>query len=102
MSMCRAPSPSDLATVLLLVLEGRARQIQVHLVLAGLLLLGREKFDPEPGVITRQERDAVVGVVRHFPAQDGGPETCETQRFVRIEAERDEVRSHPAPHLLFC
>ena len=80
---------------LLLVLEGRARQVEVHLVLAGLLLLGRKKSDPEPGVIARQERDAVVGVVGHLPAQDAGPEARETERVVRIEAERDEVRSHP-------
>ena len=75
---------------LLLVLEGRARQIEVHLVLAGLLLLGWKKSDPEPGVIARQERNAVVGVVGHLPAQDAGPEARETERVVRIEAERDE------------
>ena len=84
---------------LLLVIEGRARQIEVHLVRAGLLLLGRKKSDPEPGVIARQERDAVEGVVGHLPAQDAGPEARETERVVRIEAEREEVRSHPAPHL---
>ena len=51
---------------------------------------------PEPGVVARQERDAVVGVVGHLPAQDAGPEARETGRVVRIEAERDEVRGHPA------
>src|SRR3954467_10899515 len=53
---------------LLLVLEGRARQIEVHLVLAGLLLLSWKKSDPEPGVIARQERNAVLGLVGHLPA----------------------------------
>jgi len=71
----------------------------VHLVLAGLLLLGVDESDPEPGVIARQERDAVMGVVGHLPAQDAGPEARETERVVRIEAERDELRSHSSPHL---
>ena len=48
---------------LLLVIKRRARQIEVHLVLAGLLLLSWKKSDPEPGVIARQERNAVLGVV---------------------------------------
>jgi hypothetical protein len=74
----------------LLVLKGGARQIEVHLVLAGLLLLSWTKSDPEPGVIARQERIAVLRiVVGHLPAQDAGPETCETERVVRIEAERE-------------
>src|SRR5262249_53608830 len=84
---------------LLLVIEGRARQIEVHLVLADLLLLSRKKSDPEPGVIARQKRNAVLGVVGHLPAQDAGPEAGETERVVRIEAEREEVTSHSAPHL---
>jgi HAMP domain-containing protein len=84
---------------LLLVLQRRARQIEMHLVRAGLLLLGQTKVEPEPGVIVRQERDHVVGVVGDLPAQDAGPKPRETGRVVRIEAEREEVRSHPAPHL---
>src|SRR5215475_13397838 len=84
---------------LLLVLERRARQIEVHLVLASLLLLRWKKPNPEPGVIARQERNAVLGVVGHLPAQDASPEACETERVVRIEAEREEVTSHSAPHL---
>src|SRR5215212_6190763 len=48
---------------LLLVLEGRARQVDMHLVLVGFLLLRREEPDPEPRVIARQERDAVGGLV---------------------------------------
>ena len=67
----------------------------MHLVRAGLLLLGREEPDPEPGVVARQERDAVVGVVGHLPAQDAGPEAREDDGVVRVEAERDEVGSHP-------
>src|SRR5258707_5572365 len=84
---------------LLLVLEGRARQVEVHLVLAGLLLLSWKKSDPKPGVIARQRRNAVLRVVGHLPAQDAGPEARETERVVRIEAEREEVTSHSAPHL---
>jgi hypothetical protein len=53
---------------LLLVLEGGARQIEVHSVLAGLRLPGGQKSDPESGVIARQKRAAVMGVVRHLPA----------------------------------
>src|SRR5215510_7294403 len=83
----------------LLVLEGRARQIEVHLVLADLLPRSWKKSDPEPGVIARQERNAVLGVVGHLPAQDAAPEARETERVVRIEAEREEVTSHSAPHL---
>ena len=81
---------------LLLVIQGCACQIEVHLVRAGLLLPGRKKSDPEPGVVARQERDAAVGIVSHLPAQDAGPEARQTERIVRIEAERVNVRSHPA------
>src|SRR5262245_19671377 len=84
---------------LLLVLEGRARQIEVHLVLAGLLLLSWQKSDPEPGVTARQKRNAVLRVVGHLPAEDAGPEARETEGVVRVEAEREEVTSHSAQHL---
>ena len=47
----------------LLVLRRRARQVEVDLVLADLLPLGRLEVDPEPGAISRQDRDVVVGVV---------------------------------------
>ena len=40
--------------------------------------------------------DAVVHVVGHLPAQDAGPEACETKGVGRIEAERAKVRSHEA------
>jgi hypothetical protein len=84
---------------LLLILERRARQIEVHPVLARLLLLGRKKSDPEPGVIVRHERNAVVGVFGHLPAQDTSPEARESGRVERVEAESVEVRGHPASHL---
>jgi hypothetical protein len=83
---------------LLLLLEAPARQIEVHLVRAGLLLLGRKEPEPEPGVIARQDREAVVGDVGHLPAQHTGPESREPERGVRIEGEREEVRGHPALH----
>jgi S-adenosylmethionine-dependent methyltransferase len=80
----------------LLVLEGRTRQVEVHLVLTGLLFPSRKKSDPEPGVITRQERNVIVGIIGHLPTQDARPEPRKTERVVRIEAEREEVRRHPA------
>jgi len=85
-----------------LVLQGRARQMEVHLVQAGLLLLSRKKPDPEPGVIARQQRNAVFGVAGHLPAQHAAPEARQTGRVIRIEAERQELTSHPAPHLRFA
>ena len=59
---------------LLLVLQGRARQIEVHSVLTGLLLLGRMKSDLEPGVVALQERDAGGWLAGYLPAQDTSPE----------------------------
>jgi hypothetical protein len=78
-----------------LVVEGGAGQIEVHLVGARLRLLGRQKPDPEPGVIARQQRKAVGAVVR-LPAQDAAPEVCEQARVVGIEAERKKVTAHEA------
>jgi hypothetical protein len=75
---------------LLLVLEGRAGQIEVGPVLAGLLVLGRGEIDLEPGVVDRQQRDDVV-VFIHLPAQDAGPEARESRWVVRIEGNGDEV-----------
>jgi hypothetical protein len=46
----RAPGPPST-----LVVEGGARQVEVDLVRAGLLPLGRLEPDAEPGVITRQQ-----------------------------------------------
>ena len=40
-----------------------------------------------------------IGALACDGSQDVGPEARETERVVRIEAEREEVRSHPAPHL---
>ena len=81
----------------LLVLEGRAGQVEVHLVRAGLRLLGRGELDPEPGVFARHEHDdvGVVGVDGQLPAQDTGPEAREPDWVVRIEDEGDEVGGHP-------
>ena len=53
---------------LLLVLEGGAREIEVHLVRAGLLLGGVDEPDPEPRVVARQERDAVMVGRRSSPS----------------------------------
>ena len=83
---------------LLLVLKRRARQIEMHLVLADLLLTSWKKLDLEPGVIARQERNAVLGVVGHLPTQDAGPEARETERVVRIEGECNQVTSQFVPH----
>jgi hypothetical protein len=63
-------------------------------VIFGPPLLGGQKPDPEPGVIGRQKRKAVLRVAGHLPAQDAGPEARETRWVVRIEAERGEVASH--------
>src|SRR5260370_28096331 len=76
-------------------LQGRARQMQVQVVVADILLLSWKKSDPEAGVIARQERNAVLGV-GHLPAQDARPETREAERVVRVEAEREEVTRHSA------
>src|SRR5262245_33908323 len=72
---------------LLLVLQRSARQMEVHMVLASLRLLGGREPHPEPGVIARQNRHAIAQVVRHLPAQDSSPEPSKTERVVRIEAD---------------
>jgi len=78
---------------LLLVLQGRARQIEVHPVLAGLLVLAQEKSDPEPGVIARQERDAVVvAVVGRLPAQDAAQKRA--RRNGSLASKQSATRSH--------
>src|SRR5258707_15350685 len=79
---------------LLLVLQGCTRQVEVHAVLADLLLLGWNTTDSEPGVVSGQERDAVVWIVGHLPIQDPGPEPRERQRSDRIEADRKQLTSH--------
>ena len=53
---------------LLLVLRGRARQMEVPMVLAGLLLLSGKKSEPEPSVIPRQERNAILETLGHLLA----------------------------------
>ena len=66
----------------------------MHPVLADLALLGRNKADSEPGVITGQERDAVVWIAGHLSPQEPGPEPRDTQRLTRIEADREQLTSH--------
>ena len=87
MSLVRALTDVDVAGAqserprhrLLLVLQGRAGQIEVNLVLAGLLLLSWQESHPEPGVIVGQERHAVLGVAGNLPAQEkAGPEARQT------------------------
>ena len=70
--------------------------MEVDLVRADLRLVGRQEPDPEPGVVARQERDAVIGVVDQLPAQQAGPEARQAERVVRVDAERAQVSSHPA------
>src|SRR5229473_2950475 len=64
--------------------------------LTRLLLRDRQEEDPESGVIRRHEPDLIMGLVVYLPVQRVGPEARETERIVRIEAEGDEPRSHPA------
>lgn len=94
MSMCRAPSSSDLATVCCWFSRDVLVRSKCIWFWPALLLLSWKKSDPEPGVIARQERDAVLGVVGHLPAQEACPEARETERVVRIDAEREELTSH--------
>jgi hypothetical protein len=86
----------------LLVLQGRTRQMEVPLVQAGPLLLSRKKPEPEPGVIARQERNDIVRLAGHLPPEHAAPETRQTKRVVRIEANCQELTRHPAPHLRAC
>jgi hypothetical protein len=78
-----------------LVIDGRARQIEMDAILARLLLRNRREFDTEPCVIRRHETDLIRGLVIDIPVQSDSPEARETERIVRIEAESDEPRSHP-------
>jgi hypothetical protein len=86
----------------LLVIDRRGRQIEMDGVLAHLLLGDRQEADPESGVIRRHETDLVTGLVVRLPVQRFCPEARETERIVRIEAESDEPRSHPALHHPTC
>ena len=85
-----------------LILQGRARQMEVPMVLAGLLLLSEKKSEPEPGVIPRQERNAILEALSHLLAEDAGPEARQTDGVVRIKAERNKATSHSAPYLSIC
>jgi hypothetical protein len=79
----------------LLVLERCTRQIEMHPVPASLFLLSWKKSNPEPRIIPRQKRNVVSGLAGHLPVQHTDPEARETNRVVCIEAECDEITSHP-------
>src|SRR5687768_12291779 len=55
-----------------LVLRRRARQVEVHPVLADFLLLRRKKAELETGVVGGQKGDAAVRIVGRLPVQDPG------------------------------
>src|SRR5712691_2105943 len=82
----------------LLVIDGRARQIEIDAILPRLPLRNRRELDPESGVVRRHETDLIMGLVVDLPVQSVGPEARESGRIVRIEAESDEPRSHLALH----
>ena len=84
---------------LLLVLEGRARQMEVSVVLAVLLLLSWKKPEAESGVVARQERNAVVRVVGHLPAEHAAPEARRRERSFESKRTCQELTGHPAPYL---
>ena len=99
MSMYRAPSRSALATVCCWSSSDvLVRSKCIRFWPAFSFSVGRNRMR-EPGVIARQERDAVFGGVGYLPAKDAGPETRETEGVDRVEAECDEVGkpSHSAP-----
>src|SRR5450755_970954 len=81
---------------LLLVVEV-AGEIEMHVVLADLRLLARDEAEPEPGVVTGQQREAAAGVVGHLPAGHSRPKPRDLTRIIGIEAQRHEVRGHFAP-----
>ena len=72
--MCRPPTSIALPHRLLLVLERRARQIEVHLV-GTVFAPAFNESELDAGVVIRQQRDAVACACRTFPNQDAGPET---------------------------
>ena len=82
---------------LLLVIDGRGRQIEMDAILARLLLRDRQEHDPESGAIRRHETDLIMGLVVDLPAQRLGPEARKTERIVRIEAESDEPTKSSRP-----
>ena len=80
---------------LLLVIDGRARQIEMETVVTHLLLRHRQEDEAESGVVRRHETDRILGLVVDLPAQRGGPEARQPEWIVRIETEGDEPRCHP-------
>lgn len=82
--------PSDCR---LLVGDGGARQVQVHLVQTALRLGGRFEPDGELRAIAGHERQAIAG---DLPVEQAGPETRQAVRVVRIDAEGHQVSRHRA------
>ena len=83
---------------LLLIVQGRGRQVEVEAIGACLADRRRHEQQREPGAIGRHERDVVVAFVPDVPAQRIGPEARLPDRIVRREAEmrRAEIPSRPA------
>src|ERR1700682_3495928 len=73
-----------------LVVDGRARQIEMDAILARLVLRDRLELDPESGVIRRHESDLIRSLAVDLPVQRVGPEAREKERIVRIKAKSDE------------
>ena len=49
-------------------------------------------------VVGRRPGDAAwAGILGAPPAQDTGPEVCQPSGVVRVEAQREQLRSHPVP-----
>ena len=88
---------------LLLVIDGRGRQIEMEPVpLRRLPLRDLREVDPESRSIGRREANLILGLVVYLPTQGSRPEARETERIVRIEAESDEPRSRSALYHLNC
>src|SRR5690606_26456265 len=79
---------------LLLMLEGRTRQVEVHPIESEPLVRHREEPDPEAGVVMRLESTDLACFVGLLPAQDTGPEARETPGIVRVEAECLQSTDH--------
>ena len=73
-----------------LVLEGGARQVEVHPVRDVLRLRRRREPDREPGVVGGQQRDPAAGVVGRSPSRAARPRTARAGGVVRVDGERDE------------
>jgi hypothetical protein len=79
-----------------LIVQGPARQIEVNSVRADLRLRDRQEVEPEPRAVGRHETDPLSGLVSDLPAQRLSPEPRQTKWIVRIDAQRNEPKRHPA------